>query len=297
MTVTASSRWIVVVALALSLGLVASGCYTRDYLKQNHDRVAGVLAEAEQMGAKICAPIEYASAEAHLAFALEEWEERDYQKSKEHLDIADDRALDAKRLSLNCIETTPPDSDGDGLLDNVDACPDQPEDVDGFQDTDGCPDTDNDGDGIADADDQCPNEPETFNGVDDEDGCPDASYKKVEVTDEQILLKEKIHFETGKSTIQIDSYGILEEVVQVMKDNPKMRIRIEGHTDSVGRLDYNMGLSRDRALSVMQFIAGRGIDTGRLIAEGFGPNRPVAPNNTATGRAKNRRVEIHIVDR
>ncbi|MBT8495297.1 MAG: outer membrane beta-barrel protein, partial [Deltaproteobacteria bacterium] len=67
----------------------------------------------------------------------------------------------------------PTDSDGDGILDDADTCPDQPEDKDGYEDQDGCPDTDNDGDDIADGDDQCPLEAETVNQIDDDDGCPE----------------------------------------------------------------------------------------------------------------------------
>src|SRR6185312_8749748 len=65
------------------------------------------------------------------------------------------------------------DRDGDGIKDNADKCPDQPEDKDGFQDEDGCPDLDNDGDGLNDAIDKCPNDPEDKDGFEDEDGCPD----------------------------------------------------------------------------------------------------------------------------
>jgi hypothetical protein len=71
-------------------------------------------------------------------------------------------------------EATPGDRDGDGIADDVDKCPDDPEDFDGFEDEDGCPDPDNDRDGIPDVDDKCPNVPETFNGFEDQDGCPDS---------------------------------------------------------------------------------------------------------------------------
>jgi hypothetical protein len=71
-----------------------------------------------------------------------------------------------------------PDADRDGIPDAADKCPGEPEDVDGFQDPDGCPDMDNDMDGIVDAQDQCPNDPETMNGFQDQDGCPDAAVKK-----------------------------------------------------------------------------------------------------------------------
>jgi hypothetical protein len=72
-----------------------------------------------------------------------------------------------------CPESAGGDRDGDGVPDNLDQCPDDPEDRDGFEDQDGCPDPDNDKDGIPDAKDKCPNDPETFNGYQDEDGCPD----------------------------------------------------------------------------------------------------------------------------
>lgn len=70
------------------------------------------------------------------------------------------------------------DSDGDGTLNDVDQCPDVPEDRDGFQDEDGCPEPDNDGDGILDANDKCPNEPENVNGFEDTDGCPETNLSR-----------------------------------------------------------------------------------------------------------------------
>jgi outer membrane protein OmpA-like peptidoglycan-associated protein len=266
----------------------------RRTLKQDHDALRAQLSEVEAMGAKVCAPKEFASAEARLDFFLEEWNEREYREAKDELATARRDLLDAKRLSLNCIETTPPDTDRDGIADNLDRCPTQAEDVDGFQDADGCPDPDNDSDAIADAVDKCPNEPESVNGFEDADGCPDTSFKKIELTQQQILLKESVHFATGRSMIQIDSYPLLDEVAQALKDHPAIKIRIEGHTDSVGKPEKNQALSEARANSVMQYLASKGIDAARMTAEGFGPSRPIAPNSTDKGKAQNRRVEIHI---
>jgi hypothetical protein len=89
------------------------------------------------------------------------------------------------------------DRDGDGIPDDVDKCPDEPEDFDGFEDEDGCPDPDNDKDGIPDVADKCPNEPETVNGVEDEDGCPDEA--PIVVKENRILLTEHVlfRFESG----------------------------------------------------------------------------------------------------
>ena len=80
-----------------------------------------------------------------------------------------------------------PDADNDGIADAVDKCPNAPEDMDGFQDDDGCPDPDNDGDGVRDVDDKCPNEPENFNGIQDTDGCPDGGGK-VKVSESRIVF-------------------------------------------------------------------------------------------------------------
>jgi outer membrane protein OmpA-like peptidoglycan-associated protein len=82
-------------------------------------------------------------------------------------------APDVRVIASFVFEPTVGDRDGDGIPDDVDKCPDEPEDFDDFEDKDGCPDPDNDGDGIPDVDDKCPNDPENFNGFEDEDGCPD----------------------------------------------------------------------------------------------------------------------------
>ena len=289
-------RIVIVIVLAVCLSLMFAGCSTRELLKKEYDSLSDRLAEAESMGAKICAPKEYAAAEASLDFAMEEWTERDYMMAKDHLTVASENTDQSILLSANCIELVPPDTDGDGITDDKDKCPQVAEDADGWQDTDGCPDPDNDADGIPDVSDKCPNKPETKNNFQDEDGCPDEAFKKIELTNEQIVLKEKIHFATGKSTIMVDSYGILDEVVLALTNNPKISIRIEGHTDSQGAHDYNQKLSEARAKAVLDYLGGKGISTNRMSAIGFGPDRPMATNNTDKGRAQNRRVEIHITE-
>jgi len=291
---TGFGTWTICTACILAaLFLCAAGCETREMLARDQANIEQTIAEAEAMGAKVCAPREFAAAEANLDFAKNEWNERHYVKSRDHLLVAHANAQRAKDLSVNCIEKQPPDSDGDTIHDGMDLCVNQPEDFDGFEDEDGCPDPDNDADGIPDADDKCPNQAETVNDFQDQDGCPD--YKKIEVTKEQIFLKEQVHFETGKATIMIDSYAILDEVFQALTDNPGIRIRIEGHTDSQGAEEYNQELSESRANSVMEYLVRKGIDPVRMMAQGFGEMRPIDTNKTAKGRAKNRRVEIHIL--
>ena len=181
------------------------------------------------------------------------------------------------------------DTDGDGLLDPDDKCPTQPEDKDGFEDADGCPDPDNDKDGVLDAADKCPNDP----GPPDNDGCP-KKYEHIVVTQEKIELKQKIFFDTNKATIQARSFGLLDEIASVLKSRPTMTVRIEGHTDSRGKHEHNMQLSQRRAESVRQHLVGLGIDISRMEAKGYGPDQPLETNKTAAGREKNRRVEFFI---
>ncbi|HMC95195.1 MAG TPA: OmpA family protein, partial [Polyangia bacterium] len=182
-----------------------------------------------------------------------------------------------------------PDNDADGILDNVDKCPMEPEDKDGFEDADGCPDPDNDKDGVLDAADKCPNDP----GPPDNDGCP-KKFEHIVVTQEKIELKQKIFFDTNKTTIQPRSFSLLDEIASVLKSRPTMTVRIEGHTDVRGTHAHNMLLSAGRAESVRQHLVGLGIDPSRMDAKGFGPDQPIETNKTAAGREKNRRVEFFI---
>lgn len=188
------------------------------------------------------------------------------------------------------------DRDKDGIPDDEDKCPDKPEDKDGIQDSDGCPETDADSDGILDKEDACP----TVGGVKSKDpkqnGCPRKGRAILE-TNSEVQLLEPIQFDFGKTTIKPVSYPILDEVVDVLKSRPDARMAVYGHTDNKGSRDLNMRLSRDRAASVMNYLASKGIARNRLESEGFGPDKPIAPNDTDEGRAKNRRVEFKILEK
>jgi OmpA-OmpF porin, OOP family len=169
------------VALAALLAQ-AAGC-AGVQLESSAHQVRAIAKEARDHGAYKCAPRELALAETNLEFTESELDQGDYFRAREHLQIADENARLAHRLSPpeKCLAHTPVapvvakigDKDGDGILDNVDKCPNDPEDKDGFQDDDGCPDPDNDADGIADLKDKCPNDPEDKDGFQDDDGCPD----------------------------------------------------------------------------------------------------------------------------
>jgi len=180
------------------------------------------------------------------------------------------------------------DNDGDGISDNNDQCPDDPEDLDGFQDEDGCPDKDNDMDGILDPQDNCPNNPETVNGYKDQDGCPDEKPKEIK----QSFILKGVNFKTASAELLEESYYVLENVFNSLEAYPNIRVEIAGHTDSQGSDSYNLALSRDRARSVMSYLVMRGIAQERLEANGYGETRPLADNNTEEGRYLNRRVEV-----
>jgi len=125
--------------------------------------------------------------------------------------------------------------------------------------------------------------------------APPPPQEKVVVTEEQIITLEPIYFDFDKSTIKPVSYPVLDQVAQVMRDRPTVIVRVEGHTDSVGSDKYNQRLSERRAHAVVKYLIGKGIESNRLQAAGFGESRPIAPNETPEGRAKNRRTEFHIV--
>ncbi len=188
-----------------------------------------------------------------------------------------------------------PDNDKDGILDVEDMCPNDPEDKDGFKDKDGCPDPDNDQDRILDVDDTCPNKPETYNGFEDKDGCPDRG--SVIIEDNQIVILEKIYFETDSAEIQQRSYAIVDAVGATMIGNPQIKkIEIQGHADERGEDEYNLRLTRDRAASVLEAIVQRGVDRGRMRSGGYGERCPIQDGHSEAAWEKNRRVEFKILE-
>jgi outer membrane protein OmpA-like peptidoglycan-associated protein len=101
-----------------------------------------------------------------------------------------------------------------------------------------------------------------------------------------------VNFDFNKATLKPDAAPVIEQVVRLLKDNPSLRLEIGGHTDNIGARDYNVKLSGSRAASVVSAIAAQGVDAKRLNSAGYGPDKPVAANDTDEGRAKNRRVEL-----
>jgi outer membrane protein OmpA-like peptidoglycan-associated protein len=120
----------------------------------------------------------------------------------------------------------------------------------------------------------------------------------VQLQAKRIVIKKQINFETGSDIITPASYVVLDAVADTMLNATQIRqVEIQGHTDDRGKHDYNVDLSERRAQSVRRYLIDVGVESGRLEAKGYGPDKPLAPNITGGGRARNRRVEFHITDR
>ncbi len=206
------------------------------------------------------------------------------------------------------LPTAPADRDGDGVADIDDRCPDAP----GPSETNGCPDRD--GDGVADREDRCPNEPGSpaLSGCPDRDGdgvadgddrCPDKpglasnfGCSEVSAADLEILnaAMRNVQFATNSANLLPSSHAVLDQVADLMARYPEYRLFISGHTDSVGDDKFNLDLSRRRAKACRDYLVVKGVPAERIEYEGYGETRPIAPNDTEAGRAKNRRVEFEL---
>lgn len=153
---------------------------------------------------------------------------------------------------------------------------------------------DTDGDGIMDSQDACPEEKGDPNEVAARNGCP----ALVRVTDSEIVLLNEVQFDSNKASLRPSTMSMLEELAEVLLQHPEItRIEVQGHTDSRGTLPHNEKLAAERAARVKDVLVQRSIDSGRLVVKGYGPNAPVASNTTAAGRQRNRRVQFRILER
>jgi hypothetical protein len=121
---------------------------------------------------------------------------------------------------------------------------------------------------------------------------------RVELRDNKIDFKEKIQFEVNKAIIKPESDSLLAEIADVIKKNPQVKkISIEGHASAEGDAKHNKVLSDDRAKAVMAHLVKKdGVDAARMVAKGWGVEKPIAPNDTEENREKNRRVEFLVVE-
>lgn len=204
------------------------------------------------------------------------------------------------------------DSDGDGVTDLDDQCPGTR--TGARVDRYGC-ELDSDGDGVPDGRDQCPG---TVRGarVDDNgceldtdgdgvvdrlDKCPGTS-RGVQVDVAGCEIKEEIRlpgvtFETNSDRLLPGAEQVLIDAAATLRKNPSISVEVAGHTDSDGTEAYNANLSERRAMTVRNFLIDEGVAADRMTARGYGELQPVAPNNTAEGKAQNRRVVLRITKR
>ena len=181
--------------------------------------------------------------------------------------------------AANCGEEA--DSDGDGVPDSRDRCPNTPKGV--AVDENGCP-LDSDGDGVPDYRDKCPGTPKGAKV--DKHGC--------EIMADMTIRTTADHFAFDSAELKPAMEGVLDDVAaKVAASKGDEMLEIIGHTDSVGPADYNQGLSERRAQSAADYLAGKGVPASKMSIKGMGENSPVADNATAEGRAMNRRVEIN----
>lgn len=170
------------------------------------------------------------------------------------------------------------DTDRDGIPDAFDACPEE----EGKFSTNGCPDGDNDG--VADKDDKCPTTPGSMAA----EGCPQSSGSRVNLNP----APEAIYFDLGHSELKKAETDKLNQIVEIMKNNPSYTLVIKGHTDKTGGFELNQNLSKDRANSVLNYLIKQGVDPARLQTVAYGSSFPATEDGSKAGRAKNRRVEF-----
>lgn len=205
----------------------------------------------------------------------------------------------------------PQDSDRDGVADSNDKCPGTAAGI--SVDASGCA-KDSDRDGVADSSDKCPATPAgakvdaqgcDVNKDDDKDGianindaCPGTASGTVvdkrgcKLTAD--IRLDNVQFNTGTEVINANSRNTLDNVAKTLNDNPHLKFEVAGHTDSSGNYEANVRLSKSRADSVRQYLINSGVAANRLTARGYGPDKPVASNDTSTGRSANRRVELNL---
>jgi outer membrane protein OmpA-like peptidoglycan-associated protein len=314
---------------------LAVACASGSALRQRADSIAAEVKGARDLNAEVCAPRELAAAEANLRFARLALDQGDSGRADAHLVTAAPAAHDAVARSKECgkqtvvIKNKPEpqvplavattvtardsdgdgvpdvddlcpdvagpaehrgcplfsDRDGDGVSDDIDRCPELPGPKENF----GCPWPDRDGDKVADKDDRCPDEP----GSPENQGCPRRAAALIVVRRDRIELKQQIHFQPNRAKILRDSYEVLDEVAEAIRVAP-VTVRIEGHTDNVGKRKENVTLSQARADAVKEYLIRGGVGEKQLTAVGYGPKRPIASNSTRAGRTLNRRVEFRI---
>ncbi len=222
-----------------------------------------------------------------------------YKTNPLNPDTDGDGLKDGEEVKVYGTDPLNPDTDGDGLTDG--------EEVLKYKTNPLNPDTDNDG--LTDGDEVHIYHTDPLNPDTDHGGVPDGvevrrgtdplnpadDFPKKETLAIEIgkpIVLEGVTFEFNKATIKPESEPVLQKAYDILVENPTIDVEIHGHTDNIGKASYNLKLSQARANSVKQWLVDKGVDPARIGTKGFGFVRPIAPNDTEEGRAKNRRIEF-----
>lgn len=221
-------------------------------------------------------------------------------------------AFGGETATVAAAPVIPSDSDGDGVPDSRDNCPATPAGL--AVNTDGCP-FDTDSDGVWDVNDKCPGTPvgaavdeqgceldSDNDGVLDRfDECPDTrpgvvvDIKGCEIKEE--IRLPGVNFETNSDQLVSGAQRVLDNAAATLLKNPSLIIEVAGHTDSDGAAEYNLDLSKRRAVTVRDYLISRDVPADRLTARGYGEEQPVAQGGSAEAKAANRRVVLRVLDR
>ncbi len=174
------------------------------------------------------------------------------------------------------------DGDKDGVVNRLDNCPETKPGV--SVDANGC-ELDADGDGVFDSDDVCPDTP---------------AGRRVDLVGCEIplvIILKGVNFHTGSADLTDGSTQVLDGMVAILIKYPKMVVEVGGYTDNTGTKKINYSLSQRRAQAVLDYLVSQGANLDVLTAKGYGPEDPIADNDTEAGRTENRRVELHIEEK
>ena len=176
----------------------------------------------------------------------------------------------------------PQDSDGDSIVDGVDQCAGTP--LNAKVNTIGCP-LDTDKDGVIDGIDQCPGTPQ--NTLVDNRGCPEVQ--------ERLIRLQGVNFDFDQSNLDDGTIVILNQGAEILRNNARVRVEVQGHTDDIGSDQYNQALSEQRAQAVVDYMINAGIATNRMEPRGYGETQPIVANDSNANRALNRRVDFVVI--
>ena len=205
-----------------------------------------------------------------------------------------DRCPDTPKGATIDAQGCPHDQDGDGVFDGLDKCADTPKGA--TVDSSGCP-HDSDGDGVLDGLDKCPDTPAGLQV--DSTGCSvEYSKMETEMLDTGMIRLQNLNFETGKSTLLPESYPALDAVGALLTKWPELKIEIGGHTDSKGKKQANVKLSKARVDAVLAYLVQKypSLKPEQFVTKGYGSSKPLVPETSDASRAKNRRVEFKVLN-